>query len=168
MTTGPLIVTALFGGADFAFLEGLRRRHYPAERNRVPVHCTLFRHLAPDLGPELKRRLSAETRGIRPPEARLAGLIDLHDGVAFRIDSPELEDIRAGLAEAFAPMLIPQDRAGWSPHVTIQAKADRRTAKALLAELAATFAPRPLRIAGLASWRYLDGPWEPHSRHMFA
>jgi len=33
----PLIVTADFAPDDFAWLEGLRRRHYPAERNRVPA-----------------------------------------------------------------------------------------------------------------------------------
>jgi len=28
--------------------------------------------------------------------------------------------------------------------------------------------PREVEIAGLASWWYRGGPWEPHSRHMFA
>lgn len=166
--TAPLIVTALFGGEDFALLDGLRRRHYPPERNRVPAHCTLFRHLAPELGAELKQRLGAVTRGVAAPGARLGGVIDLDGGVAFRVDSPGLEAIRADLADAFAPMLVPQDRAGWRPHVTIQNKAERSAARALLAELRAGFAPRPLRLAGLASWWYRGGPWEPHSRHMFA
>ena len=41
-------------------------------------------------------------------------------------------------------------------------------AKALLAELSAGFAARPLQIAALASWWYCGGPWEPLSRHAFA
>jgi hypothetical protein len=164
----PLIVTALFGAEDFAFLDGLRRRHFPPERNQVPAHCTLFHHLAPELGPELKQRLSGLTRGIEAPRATLAGLIDLGGGVAFRIESPDLAAIRAELADAFAPMLVPQDRAGWRAHVTIQNKVERAAAKQLFAALQAGFSPRPLRIAGLASWWYRGGPWEPHARHMFA
>jgi hypothetical protein len=164
----PLIVTALFGAEDFALLDGLRKRHYPTARNVVPAHCTLFSHLAPSLGPEVKQRLAAETRGVRAPVARLAGVMDLNDGVALRIDSPGLEGIRARLSEALAMVLMPVDRAGWAPHITIQNHAERTAAQALLAEMRAGFAPRPLRIAGLASWWWRGGPWEAHSRHMFA
>ena len=166
--SAPLIVTALFGGEDFAFLDSLRQRHYPAAHNVVPAHCTLFSQLSPELAPELKRRLAAETRGVPAPAARLTGPMDLNDGVALRIDSPALEAIRDRLADAFAMLLIAHDRAGWAPHVTIQNHAKRSDARILLAELRASFHPRPLRIAGLASWRYRGGPWEPHSRHMFA
>jgi hypothetical protein len=164
----PIIVTALFGDADFAFLDGLRRAHFPPERNRLSAHLTLFHHLAPDLAPELKRRLAEETRGLPRPRARLAGLRDLGGGVAFRVESPDLEDIRARLADAFSAMLIPQDRAGWRPHVTIQNKVPSAESRTLKARLEAEFQPRPLAIAGLAAWWYRGGPWEPLSRHMFA
>ena len=164
----PIIVSALFGASDFAFFDGLRRAHFPPDRNVIAAHLTMFHHLAPDLAAELKQRLVAETRGIAPPRARIGGLINLGQGVAFRIESPELEDIRARLAEAFGPMLTPQDRAGWRPHVTIQNKVLPAEAKALLATMSATFTPRPIAIAGLASWWYRGGPWEPLSRHMFA
>ena len=128
----------------------------------------MFHHLAPDLAAELKQRLTAETRGVSTPQARIGGLINLGQGVAYRIESPELEAIRGRLADAFATMLTPQDRAGWRPHVTIQNKVTPAEAKALLAKLSAEFAPRPLVIAGLASWWYRGGPWELLSRHMFA
>ena len=164
----PLIVTALFGAADFALLEGLRRRHYPPERNRVPAHLTLFRHLAPSLDAELRQRLSGATRGQRAPQARLAGVIDLDEGVALRVESSGLEAIRADLADAFAPLLLPQDRAGWRPHVTIANKLAPRVARALLEQMRAGFTAKPLEIAGLASWWYRDGVWQAHSRHMFA
>ncbi|HEU5286581.1 MAG TPA: 2'-5' RNA ligase family protein, partial [Sphingomicrobium sp.] len=39
--SGALIVTAELGAEDFAWLDALRRRHYPPERNRVPAHLTL-------------------------------------------------------------------------------------------------------------------------------
>jgi len=164
----PLIVTALFGDADFRWFDRLRRDHFPPERNLVPAHCTLFHHLAPSLARELKQRLAAETRGVAAPQAWIGGVLDLGGGVAFRIESPELEDIRARIADAFAPMLVPQDAGGWRPHVTVQNKVARPQATALLAELREGFARRPVTIAGLASWWYRGGPWEAHSRHMFA
>jgi hypothetical protein len=164
----PIIVTAVFAREDFAYLDGLRQRHFPPERNLVPAHATLFHHLPPELAPELKQRLVAATRGVAPPRATLAGLRNLGRGVAFRIDSPGLEAIRADLADAFSGLLTPQDRAGWRPHVTIQNKVEPAAAKALFAALSTGFTPRPLAIAGLASWWYRGGPWEPLSTHNFA
>lgn len=163
----PIIVTALFGAADTAFFDTLRKRHFPPERNQLAAHLTMFHHLAPSVERELKQRLAAETRGTAAPEARIAGLMSLGGGVAFRIDGAALEDIRERIAEAFHPLLTPQDRAGWRPHVTVQNKVEPAVAKALQATLEADFRPRPVRIAGLASWWYRGGPWEPLSRHMF-
>lgn len=164
----PIIVTALFGRADQAWLDGLRREHFPAARNQLDAHLTLFHHLPPSLADELKRRLAEETRGVLPPQARAAGLMSLGRGVAFRIEAPELTAIRARLAEAFAGLLTPQDAGGWRPHVTIQNKVTPAVAKLLMADLQRAFRPRPAEIAGLATWWYRGGPWEPLSRHMFA
>uniref|UniRef100_UPI0035CC03E7 2'-5' RNA ligase family protein n=1 Tax=uncultured Sphingomonas sp. TaxID=158754 RepID=UPI0035CC03E7 len=164
----PIIVTALFGAGDAAFFDDLRVRHFPPERNQLKAHLTMFHHLAPSLERELKQRLASETRQVRAPDARIAGVMSLGRGVAFRIESPELEDIRDRLAEAFAPLLTPQDRAGWRPHVTVQNKVEPAVAKALQTELDRDFRPRAVRIAGLATWWYRGGPWEPLSRHMFA
>ncbi|WP_375392212.1 2'-5' RNA ligase family protein, partial [uncultured Sphingomonas sp.] len=151
-----------------AWLDGLRREHFPAERNQLDAHLTLFHHLPPSAVDELKHRLVEETRGVPAPHARIAGLMSLGRGVAFRIEVPELVGIRARLADAFAPMLTPQDAGGWRAHVTIQNKVAPATAKLLLAELQRGFTPRPVAIAGLATWWYRGGPWEPLSRHMFA
>ena len=167
MTPAPIILTALFGPEDQAWFDGLRRAHFPSERNHLAAHLTMFHHLPPSLADEVKRRLTQETRGVRAPEARLAGPFSLGRGVAYRIDSAELAAIRARLAEAFAGLLTPQDQAGWRAHVTVQNKVEPAAARALLAELSRGFAPRPLRIAGLASWWYRGGPWEPLSTHRF-
>ena len=164
----PIIVTALFGAADQAWFDDLRKTHFPPERNHLSAHLTMFHHLAPSLERELKQRLASETRGVAAPGARVAGLISLGRGVAYRIESAALEDVRDRLADAFASLLTPQDRAGWRPHVTVQNKVGPAAAKALQAELERDFRPRSVRIAGLASWWYRGGPWEPLSRHMFA
>lgn len=162
----PLIVSAVLGPEDLAWLDRLRRAHYPPERNRLPAHLTLFHHLPPSVGAELKHRLSEAVRVPRP-RAEAAGLIDLGGGVAVRIVSPDLEAIREELAGAFRGVLTPQDRAGWRPHVTIQNKVARSDARALHARLGADFRPCGVRIDGLAVSAYCDGLWEPLSRHMF-
>ena len=156
---GPLIVTAELGSEDFRRLDELRRRHYPAERNRLPAHLTLFRGLPPSAEPEARRvlgRLAAEP----PPRAQIAGLMDLGGGLAFRIVSEDLDRIREEIARTMHGLLSAQDSGGWLPHVTIQNKVDPKAAKALKRSLEAQFMPGPLRIAGLGLHRYLGGPWE--------
>jgi hypothetical protein len=164
----PIIVTALFERPDQSWLDAQRQQHFPAERNQLAAHLTMFHHLPPSVEDELKHRLTGFTRGVRAPEARVSGLFSLGRGVAYRIDAPALAAIRAELADAFAPLLTPQDAGGWRPHVTIQNKVQPNVARLLLAELSREFRPRPVALAGLGAWWYRGGPWEPLSRHMFA
>jgi hypothetical protein len=144
----------------------LRRRHFPPERNQVPAHLTLFHHLPPGIERELGQRLKTYA-AVEAPQARIVGVMDLGRGTAFRVESEELADIRYDLAEAFRGLLIPQDQAPWRPHITIQNKVEPRVAKSLQAELRARFEPRPLSIKGLASWRYMGGPWQPIRDYVF-
>ena len=156
----PIIVTALLGREDFAWADALRRAHFPPERNFLRAHVTLFHHLPPSVERELCALLKDEARG-DPPLAQLSSLMPLGGGVAYRIDSPDLQNLRARIADRFAPLLMPQDRAGWRPHITVQNKVKADVARGLLATLAADFVPRSLSIAGLAAWWYRGGPWEP-------
>jgi hypothetical protein len=126
----------------------------------------LFRLLPPSLKGELARRLATYT-ATPPPRAIIAGVMDLGSGTALRVESEELEDIRYDLAEAFHGLLTPQDSAPWRPHITIQNKVEPREARSLQQQLRSTFQPRRLAIRGLASWRYLGGPWEPVRTHIF-
>ncbi|HZG07622.1 MAG TPA: 2'-5' RNA ligase family protein [Allosphingosinicella sp.] len=144
----------------------MRRAHFPPERNQVPAHLTLFHHLPPDLARELDRRL-AVLAAEPAPRAAIASVMDLGAGTALRIESRELEEMRGELAQAFHGLLTPQDQAPWRPHITIQNKVEPREAKRLQQQLRATFEPRPLAIRGLASWRYLGGPWETIKRYSF-
>jgi 2'-5' RNA ligase len=156
----PLIVTALLDRLAFARLDALRRAHYPAERNLVPAHITLFHHLPGMQAAAIDRRLAATAQAERPIDARVAGLRNLGRGVALRIDSPELETLRAELAEVWADWLIPQDRQRFAPHVTIQNKVDAAAARTLHDRLRNDFAPWRLRIDGLTLWAYRDGRWD--------
>lgn len=163
----PIIVSAEFGAADFAKLDGLRRAHFPPARNVLPAHLTLFHHLPPSLETEIDARLRHETRGVPAPAALITGVMNLGRGTALRIESSGLSAIRDRLADAFSAMLTPQDRVGWRPHVTIQNKVDPAEARALQAELKASFRTVPLVIAGLAAWHYRGGPWDLIARHAF-
>ena len=156
---GALIVTAELAPEDLAWLEALRRRYYPPERNRVPAHLTMFHALAPSAEDELRRRLARHSAR-RTPSARSAGLMDLGGGVAFRVVSDELEGLRDQLADDLHGLLGAQDSGGWKPHVTIQNKVVPKVARQLLHSLERDFRPRPLRIAGLGLHRYVGGPWE--------
>jgi hypothetical protein len=164
--TGPIIVTALFGDGDNGLLQDLRRTHYPAGRNQVPAHLTLFRQLPPSLEAEVSARLAAATAQA-PPKAMVTGLMDLGQGTALRVESDALVAMREEIAHAFHGLLTPQDAAPWRPHVTIQNKVPTKVARALQQRLSATFEPRPLHIRGLASWHYLGGPWQPLRTHAF-
>jgi len=156
---GPLIVTAELAPADFAWLNDLRRRHYPAERNQVSAHLTMFHTLPPSSELEV-RHLLAGMATRQAPRAFVAGVMDLGGGVAFRIASDDLEYIRGEIAARLAGLLTAQDRAGWSAHVTIQNKVPPRTAKALIQALTNQFDTRPISIAALGLHRYLGGPWQ--------
>ena len=162
----PIIVSALFGREDFLWLDGLRRAHFPAERNQLDAHLTLFHRLPPSLEAELKQRLARLTHS-PPPPAMVDGPLHLGRGVAMAVRSPGLALLREELAEAFDGLLTPQDAAGWRPHVTIQNKVEPPRARALYDELARDFQPRPLRIAGLAAWWYRGGPWEMLAQYPF-
>jgi len=164
---GALIITAEIGASDLALLDRLRRSYYPADRNHVSAHLTMFRALAPSAEGEARRTLSRLSTELPPPKAWIEGLMDLGGGVAFRVVSTDLDRIRRELAEAFHGLLSSQDGGGWRPHVTIQNKVAPKDARGVIARLEADFRPRPLAISGLGLHRYLGGPWERLAVHPF-
>jgi hypothetical protein len=166
---GPLsalIVTAEFGRDDFAWLNGLRRRYFPPERNQLGAHLTMFHALPPSAEAEARHRL-AQMAVRRAPDALITGLMDLGGGVAYRVVSDDLDAIRDELAVASRGLLSAQDAQGWRPHVTVQNKVPPKAARATLAELERGFVQRPLAISGLGLHRYLGGPWQQLAVYSF-
>jgi hypothetical protein len=164
--SGALIVTAEIGQPDFGWLEGLRRAHYPLERKQVPAHLTIFHALPPSAESEVRSRLAALGKE-KAPRAMIEGLMDLGGGIAFRVVSPELDRIRADLADELHGLLGAQDSVGWRPHITIQNKVAPKVARALKSALEMDFRPRPLAVSGLGLYRYLGGPWEQLASYSF-
>src|SRR6478609_7337526 len=163
---GALIVTAEIAQGDFSWLEGLRRAHFPADRNQVPAHLTIFHALPPSAEAEIRARIARIIRR-SPPTATIAGLMDLGGGVAYRVVSPELDRIRDELADGLHGLLSAQDAGGWRPHVTIQNKVAPKVARELKSLLEQGFSRRPLRIRGLGLYYYRDGSWEPAAIYPF-
>ena len=163
----PIIVTAVMGREDQAWLDRERTAHFPAARNHLAAHLTMFHHVPPSLADETRDRLAGLAREGAPP-AWIAAPFSLGRGVAYRIESPELEAHRAHLAHLWHDVLTPQDRAAWRPHVTIQNKVAPDDARRLLDAIRPGFRRRPLVLRGYAAWWYRGGPWEPLSRHMCA
>jgi hypothetical protein len=156
----PVIVTAQMGRADQAWADALRAAHFPPERNYLKAHITLFHHLPPTHLDEIRRRLATIARAYSQPPAMLSEVMMLGRGVAFRVECPDLLAIREELAEGFTGLLTPQDQARPRLHITVQNKVEPSVAKALYAELSASFQPRPLAISALAAWYYRGGPWQ--------
>ena len=156
----PLIVTLAFDASSFRHFQAMRVRHFPAHRNHIPAHLTLFHHLPGGEEREVARILRETTREVSPFALAVTGLRFLGYGCAYEIGAPALADLRGELAERFRSWLTPQDAQGFRPHVTIQNKASAPEAKALFAELSAGFEPFEATGTGLLLWHYRGGPWE--------
>ena len=160
MSSPPFIVTAELPGEIHAWADGLRRAHFPPERNHLAAHVTLFHSFAPSLREELPRELARCAGEYAPLRARIDGLMDLGGGTALAIRSAAMLAVRTELAERFHTMLTAQDRGGKRLHITIQNKVDRAQAKALQAELGPLLKPRAFAFTGLGLHLYLGPHWE--------
>lgn len=164
----PLIITAALDEGAFDWFEDLRQAHFPKGRNLVPAHLTLFHALPGDEAPRIAEFLTAACGRRAPIRLSVRGPWFIGRGVAYRIASPELDALRAELAQAFGPWLTPQDRAPFRPHITIQNKADPEAARVLCEQLQLEFELFDITAEGLFVWRYLGGPWAAVARVGFA
>jgi 2'-5' RNA ligase len=158
-TNYPLIVTAHVVDADLAPFAALRAQHFPPDRNFLHAHVTMFHRLPGehiDAITDVLRMVAASTRQI---ETTVNGVRHLGFGVAFTIDSAELQATRGQLKSNFSHWLNPQDTQPWRPHITVQNKVSKTAADTLFHELKHDFEPSRLRVVGFDLWAYLGGPW---------
>lgn len=163
----PFILTAALPPDIQGWAEGLRREHYPAERNHLHAHVTLFHSFAPSLFEELKDYLLRLGRDFAAPQAEITGLLDLGTGTAIALKSPQLLALRQVIAEYFYGSLTAQDLYEPRPHITIQNKVTKREARALQAELGPTINLHHFIFPALELHLYQDGPWELIKRCAF-
>lgn len=167
MAFEPFIVTAELPADVFTWADGLRRAHFPPERNHLSAHVTLFHALAPSLREEVLAYLPRIVGLHESPMARITGLMDLGGGSALRIESPAMSALREEIADHFHGTLTAQDSQPKRLHITVQNKVDRAAAKALQADLAAQPVERSFRFTGIGLHLYKGGPWEPLGRWSF-
>jgi hypothetical protein len=163
----PFIVTAELPRAIFGWADGLRRAHYPPERNHLEAHVTLFHSFAPSLRDELKAYLPRIAGEFAPPPARIVGLMDLGGGTALAIRSAGMLAIREEIAGHFHGALTAQDLYEPRLHITVQNKVEREAAQALQRELGEALEERDFAFSGLGLQLYRDGPWEALGRWSF-
>jgi len=163
----PLILTLKLDADSFAMLDGLRRRYFPADRNVVPAHVTLFHALPGGEGERLVRDLNREVSRHSAFDLSYPSLRFLGRGVAINVLGDGLLTLRQRLAELWRPCLGAQDRAGYRPHVTIQNKVAAGEARALFASLSEGWRSFDGRAEGLLLWRYLGGPWGSVAEFVF-
>ena len=156
----PLILTARMDGTAQAFFNEQREAYFPADRNYLDAHLTLFHKLPEAQLVQIRDIIRNKCRQQTPMSATAESLIFLGFGSGYKIDCAPLTDLRHNLARDFKEWLTPQDAQKFKPHVTIQNKVKAADAKALFAELDDRFAPFSFSITGLDLWYYMGGPWE--------
>lgn len=160
----PFILTAVLPPDIQGWAEGLRRAHYPPEKNHLHAHVTLFHAFAPSLMAELQRYLPRVVAEFAAPQGAVKGVMDLGKGTAIALDAPQLLTLRAIIAEHFHGSLTAQDLYEPRPHITIQNKVTKAEARALQATLAPVLAPWVAKgrfaFPALDLYIYRGGPWE--------
>ncbi len=163
----PLIVTAELPQDLYSWATQLRTQHFPPERNYLKAHVTLFHALPPFCRAEVGEALARLAGECAPVPARLDSIMSLGGGTALRIESSDMLDLRAELAERFHGLLTPQDQHQPRLHITVQNKVSSADAKALQAHLGATFMPREFAFRGFELHTYRGGPWAFEKRWRF-
>ena len=161
----PFILTAALPSDLAGYAEGLRREHYPAKKNHLHAHVTLFHAFAPSLLDELKDFLPRVAGEFAAPEGAVKGVMDLGKGTAIGLEAPQLLSLRALIADHFHGSLTAQDLHEPRPHITIQNKVTKEEARELQAglapDLAMWIAKGRFTFPALELWHYRGGPWEP-------
>lgn len=160
----PFIVTAKLPQQIQSWAENLRRAHYPAHRNKLHAHVTMFHSFAPSLFGELKDFLPRIAGEFAPPEGEISGIMDLGKGTAIALHTPQLLTLRELIAEHFHGSLTAQDLYEPRPHITIQNKVTKEEARALQASLKAAVEVKQdegrFAFPALELHLYKGGPWE--------
>jgi len=165
--TAPLLITAELPLDILGWADGMRRKYYPPERNRLRAHVTLFHALPPSAEGEVRRLLADLAKANKPPEALVSGLMDLDTGTALALRSKAMGLLREDLARRFHGLLAWQDDRELRLHITIQNKVDRAAAKALQAELGPVLERRRFRFHGFGLYAWEDGLWNPIAEYPF-
>jgi 2'-5' RNA ligase len=121
----------------------------------------MFHRLPGEYQARIVEKLVYAARGAETIVAEVSGVRHLGAGVAFSIESPELQEMRALIKSEFVSWLGSQDIQKWQPHITVQNKSSKPRADELYRVLSQSFQRHSITITGLDLWEYLGGPWRP-------
>lgn len=153
-----MIITLELEAAQQQHFNALRAQYFPAHANYLDAHITLFYRL-PETEASIPALLADFARR-SPLELMVDQLYSFGPGVAFGLSGPELMALHAAMQAAFRPWLLRQDQQPLRPHITIQNKVTAFKAQQLCSQLQQDFTPFRIVATGIASWRYLKGPWK--------
>lgn len=156
----PLILTAQMEPEAAQYFDRLRKAYFPAARNFIPAHLTLFHALPGARIAEWEEELAERCWQGTVIPARASGLRLTGNGIAIVVEAPDLVALHASLALSWREVLTPQDRQRFNPHVTVQNKVTPAHARQTFDALQAIFEPFAFEIEGLELWHYRGGPWE--------
>lgn len=155
-----LIVTLQMDPAAAARFTALRRQHFPAHRNWLDAHITLFHALPVGSVDLVLRDAQALASSTEPFGLRVDRVQFLGAGVAYALSSGQAVRLRSALAERWSSLLGPQDRAKRGAlHITVQNKVPPAIARQLQGELEQVFEPHDIAAVGIQVWYYVGGPW---------
>lgn len=160
MQNSPLIVTAKMDADSFDLLDALRRAHFPAERNHLSAHITLFHHLPGEHLDEIEDHLKISASRQYELELHFSAVKFIGRGTIVEIESPPLVSLRNKLANHWSDWLTPQDRQKFVPHVTLQNKVAPEEARHHYAKLKESWQPQSGKTIALQLWHYKGGPWQ--------
>lgn len=145
---------------SFYLFNELRQKYFPAERNFLPAHITLFHHLPGDNLDEIEEvlKIVASRQYEFPlvfPDVKFLGR-----GTAVEIESTELVSLRVKLANRWSEYLTEQDKQKFVPHITVQNKVTPEEARPVFEQIKATWKPMRGKAVGLQLWHYRGGPWQ--------
>jgi 2'-5' RNA ligase len=158
MPLPPLILTLAIEQEAFSFFNLLRQKHFPASRNFIDAHLTLFHALPNNV--TIINAVRDICKQQKPFMLLIEEPVSIGKGVAYKIESPELRHLHKSLQQKWQQDLSPQDRQKLWPHITIQNKVRATDAKDLLDTLKTSFYPFSTTATGLQLWEYLGGPWK--------
>ncbi|CAA9413589.1 MAG: hypothetical protein AVDCRST_MAG74-2459 [uncultured Pyrinomonadaceae bacterium] len=159
-TFAPLILTLKLDAESFAFFDALRRKHFPAERNFLSAHVTLFHNLPGSRREQIETDLNHLCRRHKSFPLLFSRWRFLGRGSAIEIESAELDSLRNELKNKWNDWLTAQDRQKFKPHITVQNKVAPEAARRLFEELSANWTSRDGAGIGIELWHYLNGPWK--------
>lgn len=165
--SNPLIITLSINEEAQVWFNQLRKQHFPAQRNYLDAHITLFHHLPSEEYLKIDEDIRQVIMHQKAFALRITEVVVMGNGVAYKLESEILQLMHRRLQQQWQPWLTSQDKQKLWPHITIQNKVAPATARLLQQQLQQEFKAFEITGTGLSIWEYNGGPWEFKNTYNF-